>query len=456
MTVNVSGLSSSVQDLADAYQIGVSSTRLILTQGIGTAGATGIVTFFPISGDISQIRTNDRFKVGLSTETVKVLDVDPISNRLRVLRPVEAVGVSHTQSTILEEIPRVFTFESTLARSPDNKESVEFPSREDIEIYFNPHDAIGTSHANPANETGIGNTITINNPGAGDTTRIVPRGSIFLPNHTLQTGDIVNYELNGVNGSESAPKVKFFSATPTVDTTVGIGTSLFVIRKTDDLIGLSTVKVGLGSTGVRFGLGLTGTQPVFEEIQFLDVGIGSIHSLRLKNRDIISGNITRNVVNVVGTGTHGLTNNDTVYMNVNPGITTTITVKYNKVRRKAVFNPLDYVASGITTNASNGGIRNSITINDHKLKTGDKIIHTSDSPLGLENNREYFVFVVDENTLKFAETSYQIIKDFPEFVGITSTGDGTISPINPSFEFVKNSNAIFDLSDSSLLSLIHI
>ena len=154
---------------------------------------------------------------------------------------------------------------------------------------------------------------------------------------------------------------------------------------------------------VRFGLGLTGTQPVFEEIQFLDVGIGSIHSLRLKNRDIISGNITRNVVNVVGTGTHGLTNNDVVYMNVNPGITTTITVKYNKVRRKAVFNPLDYVASGITTNASNGGIRNSITINDHKLKTGDKIIHTSDSPLGLENNREYFVFVVDENTLKFAE-----------------------------------------------------
>ena len=51
------------------------------------------------------------------------------------------------------------------ARSPDNKENVvEFPSREDIEIYFNPHDAIGTSHANPANETGIGNTITINNP----------------------------------------------------------------------------------------------------------------------------------------------------------------------------------------------------------------------------------------------------------------------------------------------------
>ena len=117
-----------------------------------------------MNGDLSEIRTNDRFKVGLSTETVKVLEVDGISNRLRVLRPVEAVGVSHTQSTILEEIPRVFTFESILSRNPNNKEDLEndreFPIREDIEIYFNPSDSIGTSHANPANETGVGNTIT--------------------------------------------------------------------------------------------------------------------------------------------------------------------------------------------------------------------------------------------------------------------------------------------------------
>ena len=213
--------------------------------------------------------------------------------------------------------PAPLPFQTALARTPQNKEDLEnegvFPTTEDYEIYFNPSESIGTSHSNPDNETGIGNTITISNPGAGDSTRIIPRGSIFLPNHNLITGDVVNYELNGVSGSETAPKVKFFSATPTVDTTVGIGTSLFVIKKTDDLIGLSTVKVGIGSTGVRFGLGLTGTQPVFEEIQFLDVGIGSIHSLRLKNSDTISGSITRNLVTAVGTGTHGLKNNDIVF-----------------------------------------------------------------------------------------------------------------------------------------------
>ena len=72
------------------------------------------------------------------------------------------------------------------------------------------------------------------------TTRLIPRGSIFIPKHGLKTGDIVNYELNGVN-DQRYTKVKFFTATPTVTSRVGIGTTLFVIKKTDDLIGLSTV-----------------------------------------------------------------------------------------------------------------------------------------------------------------------------------------------------------------------
>ena len=63
------------------------------------------------------------------------------------MRPVEAVGVSHTQSTILEEIPRVlFTFSSGIETS--------FPVNEDREIYFNPSNSIGTSHANPEMKLG--------------------------------------------------------------------------------------------------------------------------------------------------------------------------------------------------------------------------------------------------------------------------------------------------------------
>ena len=99
-------------------------------------------------GDLSEIRTNDRFKVGISSEIVKILEVDGSSSRIKVLRPVEFVGISHTQSTILESIPRVFRFDSSLARTLSNNEDLEnegiFPTREDIEIYFNPSDSIGT------------------------------------------------------------------------------------------------------------------------------------------------------------------------------------------------------------------------------------------------------------------------------------------------------------------------
>ena len=45
------------------------------------------------------------------------------------------------------------------------------------------------------------------------------------------------------------------------------------------------------------------------------------------------------------------------------------------------------VAAGIVTGGAIGGIRDSININDHKLTTGAKIIHTSDDPIGLENNK---------------------------------------------------------------------
>ena len=44
------------------------------------------------------------------------------------------------------------------------------------------------------------------------------------------------------------------------------------------------------------------------------------------------------MVSVVGTGTHGLLNNDSVIINVNPGLTTTVTVKHNESNRKTIIN----------------------------------------------------------------------------------------------------------------------
>ena len=86
--VKIGGLTTTTSFLQGRYNIGVSSSKLILTQGIGTDGVTGIVTFVNVAGDLDNIQSNDVFKIGIgaSTEQLKVLNVDKISSRLRALR----------------------------------------------------------------------------------------------------------------------------------------------------------------------------------------------------------------------------------------------------------------------------------------------------------------------------------------------------------------------------------
>ena len=96
--VYVSGMSTTNSSIGGrTYNIGISSAKLIVSEGIGTVGATGLVTFFNIQGKLAYpndpindtaIRENDVLTVGIGTrrEEVKVLLVDSISNRLRVLR----------------------------------------------------------------------------------------------------------------------------------------------------------------------------------------------------------------------------------------------------------------------------------------------------------------------------------------------------------------------------------
>ena len=180
-----------------------------------------------------------------------------------------------------------------------------------------------------------------------------------------------------------------------------MGVTLFVARKSVDFIGLSTVKVGVGSTGGFVGLDTNGNflniGTGFDLVYFLNAGIGSNHSLRTRFPDVVKGELEKNLVTVVGSGTHGLSTNDTVFINAKSGISTTVTVKYNKDNRKAVFNPLNFVAAGIVTagftTTTTGKIPSSIEIKDHNLLTGQKVIHTSSGPaLGLSNNKEYYVY----------------------------------------------------------------
>ena len=386
-----------------------------------------------VSGDLEKVKENDRFKVGVGTEIIKVLNVDKFTSRIRVLRPSSTVGVSHTASTALEEIPRTFTFTSGFTTTTKLRENREY--------YFNPEEAVGLG---TTAGVGVGTFRQIVNPGVGATQVFIPSQAIYLLNHGLQTGDIVTYQTSG-----TALGIKTSSTIPTQDTLLNEDVPLFVAKINDNLIGLSTSKVGIGSTGTFVGVGATLSNRGL--LFFLTAGAGDVHSLKTQFTDVVSGQIDRTQVSVVGTATHGLLNNDTVTINVNPGVTTTVTVKYNVSNRKTIINPLTFNDSGITSATSLTGIPNTINISDHGLVNGQKVIHTfSGSESSLTNDKEYYVYVIDDNKISLVENKYEVSKLKPDFVKVAITTAGTLSPVNPPLKFYKDSTVEFDLSDSSL------
>ena len=114
---------------------------------------------------------------------------------------------------------------------------------------------------------------------------------------------------------------------------------------------------------------------------------------------------------MVGTATHGLLDNDTVIIEASSGLSTSVSVKYNKANRKSIFNPLSFNDSGITSATSSTGIPNTINITDHGLSTGQKVIHTfTGSVSSLTNDKEYYVYVIDSNKISLVENAYEVSK----------------------------------------------
>jgi hypothetical protein len=426
--ISVSGLNTSSSLIEGSYRIGISTNTFSLTAGVGTTGATGIVTYFSLAGELNPftgvIREND--VLGIGTEQIKVLNVDTRASRIRVRRAINGtVGSAHTATTVLYERSRKFKINAGF--------SSQFDYKVNREIYFNPIDAVGLG---TTSGIGIGVTLIFSNPGTGITQIFIPTKSIYISNHQLNTGDELVYSTN--------------IGTPIGVSTDGTSTSIsisdqqtvFVAKISDDLIGISTVRVGLGTTGTFVGIANTtrGTGTLF----FTNIGTGDNHSFKTTYASL-SGSISKNIVTVSTAQTHGLSNNDIVFVDVNPSISTTFTVKYNDYNRKVLINPKDFVSAGINT------ITNTITILNHNFKRGQKVIHTAVPPAhGLEDNKEYFISIVDADRIKLTDTYYESINAKPEIVGITSASDGTLSLVNPPIQVYQNSSVVFDLSDSSL------
>ena len=415
--ISISGLNTTGYYFQEKYNIGVSSESLTLTKNVQNVNVTGVVTYFNVNGRLSSILENDIFEI--DNEKIKVLSTDEVSQRIKVLRQYDnTVGAVHTAFATLVEQSRKIRITSGVST---------FKSTEiNREYYFDPKESVSIG-------TGLGTTIRFSNPGAGITQIFAPSKTIYIPNNNLLTGNKVVYKSNGGSPlSVSTDGVSNFTLTN--------NQILYSVISQKDFVGFATERVSIGQSGSI--VGINSTQNV-NTLYFSGIGTGNNHSFVTVLDNVFSGDIVNYKVTVATASSHGLEVNDSVTINSLPGITTTVSIKYNQHNRRLVARPRNFNSIDI--------INNSITIPNHNYYTGQKVIYTSASPSnGLIDNKIYYVLVVDSNNIKLCESYYQTQQLDPLIIDITSSTAGTISEINPQIIVKRNQVIIFDLSDSSL------
>lgn len=482
-------------------RIKVDTHSLRLRSGINSSSITGIVTYLSVSGslDSSKIRENDIYNLG--NEKVKVLNIDLQKSEIRILRnQFNTIGLSSLPvGTALTEDSRKFeinfgittsynlnynsqlyfdpiisvglgtsggvgitstlfldvvNFRHPVSIGTGSTTFLYFRDIKDIQEYtgggyINIVDASNSSFNTSKKQIiSIGNTAikidfdTSSLSGIGVTAylnkwniKVIPTQSIYLPNHKFNTGDLLSYSSNG------GTKISI-STDGSSNFLLPDNSTIYAAKLSNDLIGISTIRVGLGSTGTFVGLGSIPSSLLY----FVSIGTGNTHSFTTNYDNILVADVSKNTVTVQTNNPHGLNRNDNVDISVSSGISTTIKVLYNKKHRRVLLDPRDFGSSDINI------IKNTITINNHKFKTGQKVIHTcSGSPVGgLLNDQIYYVIVISENKLRLSNTYYDSIKSTPNYINLTSTSIGTISKINPEINIFENSQITFDMSDSSL------
>ena len=272
----VSGLSTTSSRIEGSYRIGITTNNYSLRgagstdTGVGNIEATGIVTYFNVEGNIIT-KPNDIFKIG--SELVKVLNPDASQSRLRILRGQNGTaGSAHTVTTTLFDQQRGLTINPGFHTTDNVKRNTE--------IYFDPSESVSVG-------VGIGTTLSFSNPGAGISELFVPSKSIYISNHNLETGDKLTYSTN----TGTALSVRYNESSAIVPLTDG--QTLYAAKISSDLVGLSTVVVGLGSTGTFVGIASAYSDS--STLYFTGIGTGVYQSLKT-NYPSITGELKRNLV----------------------------------------------------------------------------------------------------------------------------------------------------------------
>ena len=405
--VVISGFSTSLNKLNNYYKIGVSSYYSNVLKNIPSSTA-GFSTEIYVTQIPTKVSVGSSITIG--SETLKILEVFENLNIIKVQRGY--TGISHTATTPINFIPDSFIISQKIDY---------FDSKVNNKVFFNPKQSVGVGTT-----AGITNSITFKF-GDSNVTRIVPTQGIYIENHPFVNNESVLLTLANDNPD------KISISTSSTGTPFDIPTNVYVTNKNINVIGIKTT---LNSSEVYFTNNGSNNNNYSIESQYSQ----------------IKGRVDR-IKSIVSVSTyHELANNDVINLEVKPnlsvgiGTSTSIYVKRDSNTGNILINPIGFNSTGINTST------NIITINSHNLKTGDKILYSSNVlPSGLSTDF-YYVYKVNDNSIKLSQTYLDSKNIPPSIVSIASTGGSnqSISLVNPQIKTIRNNNLVFNLSDSSL------
>jgi hypothetical protein len=401
----ISGFSTNLSKLNNSYKIGVSSYYSNVLKDVPSS-TSGFTTEIYITQLPTRVSVGSSIRIG--SETLSVLEVYENLNILKVQRG--STGVSHTATTQINFIPDSFTISQKIDY---------FESNVNNKVFFNPVQSVGIGTT-----PGITNKLTFEF-GDSNITRIVPTQGIYIENHPFTNNQLVTFTNNGSNIA--------VSTSPT-GTQFNLPQNVYVTDKNINTIGIKTT---LNSSEVFFITnGSDNDKYSFESVY-----------------PQIVGKVERVKSTVSVSTSHELSSGDVISLSIEPnlsvgiGTSTSIYIKRDLITDNILINPIGFSSTAINTTT------NTISINSHNLKTGDKVLYSSNLVASGLSTGFYYVYRVNENIIKLSETYVDSKTVPPTTVNISSTGGSSqsISLINPQIKSFKNNNLVFNLSDSSLV-----
>ena len=462
--VNVSGIGTGELRFLEGHKtIGVSSVTSKLSVGIssiaGHADSTGRTAFMYLTQQTSSRNSNeDDIQVGdwliigdaddSIKEKVQVIEYNQKFDRYKIRRQTGIGNTWFEAGTSVVVDQKKFTFNAGIA--------TDLRIGDNYTITINPQSSIGIGTVIKT-ETGPYGNVSVARVVAKDNTVLYDRDPQNRP-HNTQPGSNCDNSITFENhGFITGQKLQYFkSPTATaglqVSQNVGMGASfsltdgqfVYAVKKTDDLFGIQTSRVGIGSTSKSLyfaTIGATGG----------NVTVYDDHQLKTTNESHV-GFVDKFDVTVVTSQPHGLKNNDEVTISISPDQTINKSVEYDTVARKTIVEPLYFQSSDVSTS------NNTIKITNHGYKDGDKVLYkagaTAITPL--EDRDEYYVQRISDDYFKLFTNRKDSISDPNGFINLTNIGSSAgagnhhrISRINPPIKALLGETVGFAVSDSS-------